>query len=61
VIDSSGIGEIVACYQLALEGGAVLKIALHPDGLVRQVFDFAGLDRALEIFDEEDEAVASYR
>ena len=61
VIDSAGIGEIVACYQRALEGGAVLKIALRADGLVRHVFEYAGLDRALEIFDEEDDAVASYR
>jgi anti-sigma B factor antagonist len=60
VIDSAGVGEIVASYQLAFDHGAVLKVALRSDGLVARVFAVSGLDRALEIFPEESEAIASY-
>lgn len=60
VIDSAGVGEIVACYKRAAENAAVVKIALRPDGLVRRVFEISGLERALEVFDEVDDAIASY-
>jgi anti-anti-sigma factor len=61
VIDSAGVGEIVACYTDAQEQAALLKIVLRPDGIVRQVFKHTGLEKALEIFDEEEAAIASYR
>ena len=60
VIDSAGVGEIVACYQKAAESAAVIKIALKADGLVRHVFKFTGLENALEVFDEEKDAIASF-
>ena len=59
-IDSAGVGEIVACYQRAAESAAVMKIALGPEGQVRRVFELSGLDRAIEVFDEEQQAVASF-
>jgi anti-anti-sigma factor len=60
VIDSAGVGELVSCYQTASERGAVVKIALRPDGLAYKVFRVSGLDRALEVFSEEADAIASY-
>ena len=60
VIDSAGVGEIVACYKRASENAAVMKIALKADGMVRHVFKFTGLEKALEVFDEEKEAIASF-
>lgn len=60
VLDSSGVGEIVLCYKTANERAAVLKIALAPGGPVRNVFTLSGLERALEVFDEESEAVSSF-
>jgi len=60
VIDSAGVGEIVFCYKCANERGAVLKVALEPGGMVRHVFNFSGLERALEVFDEESQAISSF-
>jgi len=60
VIDSAGVGEIVACYKRAADSAAVIKIALRQDGLVRHVFKFTGLENALEVFDEEKDAVSSF-
>jgi len=60
VLDSAGVGEIVDCYKKAGDKGAVVKIALRPDGIVRRVFKVSGLEDALEIFDDEKRAVGSY-
>jgi anti-sigma B factor antagonist len=60
MIDSAGVGEIVASYQLASERGAVVKIALEPGGLAGRVFKVSGLERALEVFPAEDDAIRSY-
>jgi anti-anti-sigma factor len=60
VLDSAGVGEIVDCYKTAGDSGAVVKIALRPDGIVRRVLQVSGLEDALETFDDEDQAIASY-
>ena len=60
VLDSAGVGEIVDCYKRAGDKGAVVKIALRPDGIVRRVLKVSGLEDALEIFDDEKQAIASY-
>lgn len=60
ILDSAGVGEIVRCYKTADQNGAVLKIALASDGLVHHLFKRSGLDHALELFETEDEAVASF-
>jgi len=60
VLDSAGVGEVVDCYKRAGDKGAVVKIALRPDGIVRRVFQVSGLEDALEIFDDEKRAIASY-
>jgi anti-sigma B factor antagonist len=60
VLDSAGVGEVVDCYKRAGDKGAVVKIALRPDGIVRRVLQVSGLEDALEIFDDEQQAIASY-
>jgi anti-anti-sigma factor len=60
LIDSAGVGEIVACYQSASAAGALVRIALRPGGVVRRVFRVSGLERAREVYDDEDQAVDSY-
>jgi len=60
ILDSAGVGEIVRCYKTADENGAVLKIALASEGLIHHLFKRSGLDHALELFENEDEAVASF-
>ena len=60
ILDSAGVGEIVRCYKEADERGAVLKIALASGGLVHHLFKRSGLDHALELFEVEDDAVASF-
>jgi anti-anti-sigma factor len=61
VLDSAGVGEIVDCYKRAGEQGAVVKVALRPDGVVRRVLKVSGLEDALETFDDEKQAIRSYR
>jgi anti-anti-sigma factor len=60
LLDSAGVGEIVDCYKQAENSGAVAKIALRPDGIVRRVLQVSGLEDALETFDDEQQAIASY-
>ncbi|HXV78065.1 MAG TPA: STAS domain-containing protein [Candidatus Polarisedimenticolaceae bacterium] len=60
LIDSAGVGEIVATYQLASARGALIRVALPSGGPIHRVFRVSGLDRALEIFEHRDEAIASY-
>jgi anti-anti-sigma factor len=60
VLDSAGVGEIVDCYKQAGDMGAVLKIVVRPEGIVRRVLQVSGLEDALEIFDGEKQAVASF-
>lgn len=59
-MDSAGVGETVACYKRAAEQNGVIKIVMREKSVVRKIFSVAGLDRAFEIFHEEDNAVASF-
>ena len=60
ILDSAGVGEIVRCYKQADDKGAVLKIALASGSLVHHLFQRSGLGHALEVFEDESEAVDSY-
>lgn len=60
-MDSAGVGETVACYKRAAERNGVIKIVVPEKGTIRRIFSITGLDRAFEIFVEEDHAVASFR
>lgn len=59
-MDSSAIGETVACAKRAAENGGEIKLVLVPHGRPDDVLRIASLDRVFEIFADESEAIASY-
>jgi anti-anti-sigma factor len=59
-VDSAGVGELVGCAKRAYERGGAIKIVLPPRGAVRETFRITSLDKVFEIFEHEDEALASF-
>ena len=57
-MDSSGIGEVVACFKRAREHKGVVKLALSDNG--RSQFTMCQLEKMFEIFDNMDDALASF-
>ena len=57
-LDSSGIGEVVACYKRAREKKGVVKLTLHDRG--RSQFTMCELEKMFEIFENLDDALASF-
>jgi anti-anti-sigma factor len=58
-IDSSGVGELVSSYATATGRGAKLKLENLP-AKIQDVLMITQLITVFEVFDSEDEAVASY-
>jgi anti-sigma B factor antagonist len=58
-IDSAAMGEIVSGYTTATRLGGGLKL-LHARGRVHELLAVTRLTTVFEIFDAEDEAVASF-
>jgi anti-sigma B factor antagonist len=58
-IDSSGVGELVSAFTTATNRGASLKLANIPNK-VNDVLTITQLITVFDVFDTEDEAVASY-
>ena len=56
-LDSSGLGEVFACYKRAREVDGVVKLVLR--GKSYSMFTITRLDKVFEIFDDVDAAVAS--
>jgi anti-sigma B factor antagonist len=59
-VDSSGLGELVACHTTAWRGGATVKLA----NAGRRLQDLLVLTKLLTVFDAyetEDAALASFR
>jgi anti-sigma B factor antagonist len=54
-IDSSGLGELVACYTTAWRGGATVKLA----NAGRRIQDLLVLTKLLTIFDAFDSEAAA--
>ena len=59
IMDSSGIGEVVAGWKLARRFGASVKL-LRPGPQVQRTLRLTQLLPLLEVYDTEDEAVASF-
>ncbi len=59
VIDSGGLGELVASARRVGEAGGALK-ALHPRERVARALDVARVLPLFEVYETEDEAVASF-
>ena len=56
-LDSSGLGEVFACFKRAREVDGVVKLVLR--GKSYSMFTITHLDKVFEIFDDVDAAVAS--
>jgi anti-sigma B factor antagonist len=59
-IDSIGLGETVACTKRICDREGSVKVVLPERSKVREVLNITGLNRAYEIFDDEEEALASW-
>lgn len=59
IMDSSGIGEVVSSWKLAQRFGGGVKL-LRPTPSVTRTLRLTQLLPLLEVFDDEDEAVASF-
>ena len=60
VMDSSGIGEVVSGWKLAKRFGASLKL-LRPGPQVQRTLRLTQLLPLLEVYESEEEAVASFQ
>jgi anti-sigma B factor antagonist len=58
--DSAGLGELVAWKKRALQHGGDVRL-LRPQARVRDVFVLTNLTRVFQIFESEEDAVASFR
>jgi anti-sigma B factor antagonist len=58
-IDSSGIGEMVACYTTVTKKGGHLKL-LRLSPKINDILQVTQLITVFEVFDDEAEAVGSY-
>ena len=59
IMDSSGVGEVVSSWKLARRFGAEVKL-LRPGPAIHRTLRLTQLLPLLEVFDGEDEAVASF-
>jgi anti-anti-sigma factor len=59
-MDSSGLGELVRCKASANAAGATIKL-LHVRDKVQQVLEMTRLIGVFEDFDDEIDAIASFR
>jgi len=57
-LDSSGLGQLVACHQAAREHRGVVKLVLVDRS--RELFKIARLEKMFELFDDVDGALASF-
>jgi anti-sigma B factor antagonist len=59
IMDSSGIGEVVSSWKVAQRFGGVVKL-MRPGPAIKRTLRLTQLLPLLEVFDDEDEAVASF-
>ena len=58
-IDSSGVGELVSAYTSATNRGAKIKLANLPPK-INDILTITQLITVFDVYDSEDEAVASF-
>ena len=59
-MDSSGLGELVRCKTVAQDAGATIKL-LHVQDKVQQVLEMTRLIGVFEDYNDEIDALASFR
>ena len=58
-MDSSGLGELIAAHNTVTEEGGVIKLTNMPSKL-HNVFGITQIVSVFEVFDDADEAMASF-
>ena len=58
-VDSCGLSEIIMCYRRAREQDGTIKL-LNPRRRIRDLLRITRLDEVLEIYTDEDAALASF-
>ena len=58
-IDSSGIGEMVACYTTVTKRGGQLKL-MHLSPKISDILQVTQLITVFDVFDDEREAIGSF-
>ena len=58
-IDSSGIGEMVACYTTVAKRGGSLKL-MHLSPKINDILQVTQLITVFDVFDDEQEALGSF-
>ncbi len=59
-MDSSGMAELVAAYKRITEAGGQMKLLRLPSN-IRDVLGITQIAQVFDIFDEEDEALRSFK
>ena len=60
MMDSSGLGELISCKTTVDNAGAVIKL-LHVEDKVQEVMEMTRLIGVFDTFNDEIDAVASFR
>lgn len=58
-MDSSGMAELVAAFKKVTDSGGQIKLLRLPSN-IRDVLTITQIARVFEIFEDEDEAIASF-
>jgi anti-sigma B factor antagonist len=58
-IDSTGVGELVGCYNAAMNRGSKLKLMCLP-AKISDVLTVTQLITVFDVFNSEQEAIASF-
>lgn len=59
-IDSAGLGQLMSCYSHLVKNRGTLKI-LNPKPEIRKLLDMTGLSTIIPAFNDEREAIRSFR
>ena len=60
MMDSSGLGELIRCKATATQRGSQIKL-LHVEDKVEEILEMTRLIGVFETFDDEIDAIASFR
>ncbi len=60
MMDSSGLGELIRCKATAGNAGATIRL-LHVEDKVQEVLEMTRLIGVFETYDDEIDAIASFR
>jgi anti-sigma B factor antagonist len=59
-IDSAGLGQLMSCYSHLVRNRGALKV-LNPTPEIRKLLDMTGISTLIPSFEDEHEAVRSFR